>query len=247
MLVDTDLATQADPSASASQCRMPDPIHFENLNSNLAEVRRLAEIHTKMTGTGPGRRHNVAILNKSGIVMIVSCWEAFVEDLASHAFTWLLDHADAPSAFPRRVLTLASKDLREAEDARRVWELADTGWRAVLARHREEMLRRSVGRLNTPRPKQVDDLFGDLLGLGAFSSSWRWHNVSNGSIKQRLEELVTLRGEIAHRVVASQPVKKRDVEAAADLVLCLSIASSNHVRTFLMSKVNIEPWPRYEF
>ncbi len=225
---------------------MADPIHFENLNSNLKEVRRLAEIHAKVTGIARGRRHNVAILNKSGIVMIVSCWEAFIEDLASHAFDWLLGHANAPIAFPRRVLTLASRELREDNDHRRVWELADSGWRAVLQRHRDEILRRNVGRLNTPRPKQVDDLFGDLLGLDRLSSTWRWHNVNNPNIKQRLEELVTLRGEIAHRVVASRPVNKRDVEDAADLVGSLSIASSNVVRKFLMSKIAIEPWPEYE-
>jgi hypothetical protein len=51
---------------------MADPIHFENLNSNISEVLRLVEIHTKMTGSGRGRRHNVAILNKSGIVLMVS-------------------------------------------------------------------------------------------------------------------------------------------------------------------------------
>lgn len=52
----------------------------------------------------------MAILNKSGIVLAVSCWEAFVEDLASHAFNWLLEHAKAPTVFPRKVLTLASRE-----------------------------------------------------------------------------------------------------------------------------------------
>lgn len=226
---------------------MADPIHFDNLNSNVKEVLRLVEIHAKMTGTAPGRRHNVAILNKSGIVLIVSCWEAFVEDLAAHAFSWLLDRAKSPNVFPTRVLTLASKDLRDAQDARRVWELADTGWRDVLTRHRDETLRRSVGRLNTPRPKQVDELLAELLGIATFSSCWRWHNVQNDRVKQRLEDLVTLRGEIAHRVVSSRAVKKRHVEAAAELIQCLAVTSSNTVRKFLMSKVDAPPWPVYKF
>jgi hypothetical protein len=137
------------------------PPHVKNVNSNIKEVRRLVEIHATMTGSQRGRRYNVAILNKSGIVLAVACWEAFIEDLASEAFTWLLDRATSPTVFPNRVLTLASKELRNSPDARRVWELAEGGWRAVLAGHKDELLRLSVGRLNTPRPKQVDDLFGD--------------------------------------------------------------------------------------
>jgi RiboL-PSP-HEPN len=226
---------------------MPDPIHFDNLNSNVKEVLRLIAIHTKMTGTGRGRRHNVAILNTSGIVMMVSCWEAFVEDLASHAFTWLLDRASSPTVFPPKVLTLASKELREAQDARRVWEIADAGWRNVLLRHRDETLKRSVGRLNTPRPKQVDELFSDLLGIAKISTCWRWHNVQNDAITQRLEDLVTMRGEIAHRVVSSRAVLKRDVETAAELVQCLAVTTSNTVRKFLIGKTTVAPWPTYKF
>jgi hypothetical protein len=114
-----------------------------------------------------------------------------VEDLAAHAFSWLLERAEDPTVFPSKVLTLASKELRSSSDARKVWELAGLGWRTALATHRDDTLRRSVGRLNTPRPKQVDELFSDLLGIASFSTCWHWHNVQNDKIKQRLEDLVT--------------------------------------------------------
>lgn len=127
-----------------------------------------------------------------------------------------------------------------------MWELAEAGWRAVLARHKDESLRRTVGKLNTPRPKQVDELFADLLGIASFSSGWLWHSTSNAKVKQSLEDLVTLRGEIGHRVVASRPVQKADVVQAAKLVQRLAVVSSNTVRKFLMTRVSEEPWSRYE-
>jgi hypothetical protein len=225
----------------------PHPIHIENLLSNITEVQRLVEIHATLTGSARGRRHNVAILNKSGIVLVVACWEAFVEDLASHAFAWLLEKADSPAAFPRKVLSLSCKELREAQDANRVWELAGTGWRTVLARHRETVLKRSTGRLNTPRPKEVDELFSDLLGMASISSCWKWHNVPNDRIKQNLDDLVTLRGEIAHRVESSRPVVKKDVVAATDLVQRLAVTSSNIVRQFLLARGKGEPWGTYNY
>jgi hypothetical protein len=222
------------------------PQHVDSLNSNIEEVRSLVAIHEKMTGAARGRRHKVAVLNKAGIVLAVSCWEAFVEDLARHSFDWLLHRAETPAVFPRKVLTLASKELRLDQDAGRVWELADKGWRAVLAKHRDQVLRESVGRLNTPRAKQVDALFSDLLGISQLSSSWRWHNVANDRIKNALEDLVTRRGEIAHRVVASRSVTKKDVKDSTTLVIRLATTSSNTIRQFLMSKVPAEaPWAEY--
>ncbi len=222
------------------------PLHFENLRVNLVEVTRLVEIHTELTGDARGRRHGVAILNKSGIVLVVACWEAFVEDLATHAFNWLLAHANGPDAFPKKVLTLASKEYREAPDARRVWELAGDGWRAALEKHKADVLKRHVGKLNTPRAAQVDALFGDLVGLALVSQSWVWGGVSNAKVKGSLEELVTRRGEIAHRVKTSRPVLKKEVRSASDLVERLAIRSSNTARTFLMTKiVGPEPWPEF--
>jgi hypothetical protein len=51
------------------------PPHVRLLVSNVVEVESLLKIHRKLTGPGPGRRH-VEVLNKSGIVVLVACWEA---------------------------------------------------------------------------------------------------------------------------------------------------------------------------
>ena len=70
----------------------------------------------------------------------------------------------------------------------------------------------------------------------------KWRGTSNTRVKQALEDLVTRRGEIAHRVTSSHPVRKRDVVNAAELVLKLSVVSSNAVRQFLMTRAQGEPW-----
>jgi hypothetical protein len=65
-------------------------------------------------------------------------------------------------------------------------------------------------------------------------------------IKQTLDDLITLRGEIAHRVVSSRSVKKHEVTDAANLGLRLAATSSNTMRRFLMTRVNEEPWEEFE-
>jgi hypothetical protein len=131
------------------------PQHVQDFSHNMDEVGRLLDIHQKLTGSGPGRRHNVEVLNRSALVLTVACWEAFIEDLAESAFDFMLRHAKKPTVFPNRVLALASKKLREHRDESKVWDLAASGWRSVLRKHRQAVLRRYIGSFNTPRPKQV--------------------------------------------------------------------------------------------
>ena len=97
----------------------PLPLHLQNLLNNLEEVWRLLEIHEGLSGSGPGRRHNLEILNRSALVLLVACLEAFLEDLARHAFDWMLANASEPTLLPARVLTPHRKDsaLTRTSDA----------------------------------------------------------------------------------------------------------------------------------
>lgn len=210
---------------------------------------RLAEIHEEISGTGPGRRakYDVEILNKSGIVLLVATWEAYVEDLATAAFDALFAAATTHDVFPAKVLTLAARELRSAADERRLWELAGTGWQAVLLRHRQTVLDRYVGTLNTPKPEQVDGLFAELIGLVDLSSHWRWTKTTADQARKRLTELVELRGDIAHRVKTTRKVTKAEVVRARDFTSRLAAVSSNQVRRHAHGLVGKFPWGSVQF
>ena len=95
------------------------------------------------------------------------------------------------------------------------------------------MIKRYVGRLNSPRPKQVDELFENLIGLRAISKFWKWQGTSNKRVLDRLDKLITLRSEIAHRVSTGTSVRKSQVDDARDLIGHLSALSSNQVSDHL--------------
>jgi hypothetical protein len=191
-------------------------------------VRRLTDIHTAVAGSGPGHKHDVEVLNKSAVVLLVACWEAFVEDLAVEAFETLLADASRPSMFPHKVLVLASKDLREHSDERKVWALAGDGWKTVLRTHGKKALSKFVSPLNTPRAEQCDRLFKSLIGV-SLSPCWHWQGMSLGRAQATLDELITLRGEIAHRVAASRPVRKKYVRAMRIFVARLAACSHDSI------------------
>lgn len=220
--------------------------HINIFNENIKAINRLVDIHEELTGRGAGYRSNVEVLNKSGIVLLVACWEAFVEDLASHSFEFLLAHATTHNTFPAKVLTQASKAFWDSKDERGVWSLAGDGWHIVLESHRNKILNDYLGNFNTPRAAQIDTLFESLLGLSRLSSNWKWRNMSAAQAKKKLGDLITLRGAIAHRVSTSRAVTKKYLWNNALFVAKLVVICSDVLRAFIYTRTGEYPWMEFE-
>ena len=214
---------------------------------NIKDVQRLLKIHTQLTGTRPGRRAGVEVLNKSGILLVTACWEAYVEDLAAEAFDFLLGNCSTPQEFPKRVRVLASESLRTDMDSSRVWDLAGSGWQAVLRNHRKAVLDKHIGTFNTPRPTQVDSLFEKLIGLKKLSGSWYWPGMSPRSAKEKLDMYITLRGDIAHRVSSAGGITKPAVRDYSKFVHRIVVKSNNTVRQYLRRSTGKTPWVQAKY
>lgn len=218
------------------------PEHIKNIIKNREEILLLHSMHGRLAGKSRGKKHNVEVLNKSAIVLLVACWEAYVEDLAEIAFEFLLTNLNEPTNFPAKVLSLASKELVKDEDKTKIWQLAGDGWMKVLEAHKDKVKERYIGKLNTPRPKQIDELFECLIGVRGLSAKWYWQGASNEKVLQRLDKLITTRGEIAHRVATSKSVRKVEVEKNVNFLGNLSVKLSNQVGQYLTDATGKEPW-----
>ncbi len=221
--------------------------HMANFTSNMAEVDRLLAIHGEIAGETPGRKRDVAVLSKSAVVLLVASWEACMEDLAVAAFDILLNEAKDHAVFPGKVRAQASAALRSNKNDLNVWQLADDGWRKVIEDHKESVLERFVGKLNTPRPDQINSMFLSLVGLPSLSDSWQWRSMTPATASQKLNDLVTLRGDIAHRVSTPQAVHKAKVTSYTAFVTRLAVLSHNALRKHLSSRLGFHPWHEYEY
>src|SRR6266446_1693695 len=132
---------------------------------NTNEVQQLVEFHEEKTGTKPGRRFGVEVLNKSAIVLLTACWEAFIEDTASVGFEFVLKEIPDPSRLPDGVRKRVAKLLKEDKNELKVWDLAQTGWRQTLVDYKQQMLHKHVSFFNTPKAENIDDLFDALLDI----------------------------------------------------------------------------------
>jgi hypothetical protein len=180
----------------------------EAFEQNRADIDQLLEIHSKYAGRGVGLKHGVEVLNRAGIVFITACWESYVEDMAKEMFDLLLREATSPSMIPMKVRELATRPIFDQKDSRKIWDLADTGWRSVLVAHREAVMKRWLDPFNTPKTEQVKALYADLLGIPDISSSWRWKGSTPKKASDRLDEYITVRGNIAHRTKHDETVYK---------------------------------------
>src|SRR2546422_11022276 len=104
----------------------------QRFDQNKKDIDELWRILQTVAGEGVGRKHGVDVLNRAAIVFVTACWESFIEDLATEAFDFMLSKVLSADKIPAKVRDHATKPLFDQKDSRKVWDIADAGWRAVL-------------------------------------------------------------------------------------------------------------------
>jgi len=212
---------------------------------NIKQAISLLNIHEEKTGDKPGRRYDVEILNKSCVVLTTACWEAFVEDIVSYALKYLLDNCSSPSVLPKYLLKTVAEEVRQDKHELRVFDLASEGWRKVMIEHKDNMLRKHLGPFNTPKFGNVDALMKKVLGIDKISKCWYWKGMSNKNARKKLDEYISLRGSIAHRLTTNGSVTKTQADDYAVFVMRIAIKTSNRLRRYVHNIAGNYPWPEF--
>ena len=228
--------------------RLDNAPHVLAWRKNIAEVDRLLEIHKQLSGDAPGRRRDVQVLNKSALIMLLACWEAYVEDLAKNSFEFMLEKASSPKIFPDFVLAIAGKEVKNG-GAVDLWSLAGSGWKTALQHHKQKILDKYIVKssFNTPSAENIDKLFSELIGLTAISREWFWPKMKNDAALTKLKNLIERRCEIAHRVESSSPVLKKDIEIYRSLISRMAVITHNRALALIYLRTKRKPWRRYRF
>jgi len=214
------------------------PPHIERLRSNVAEVKRLVAIHGQLTGIGPGRRHDVQVLNKSAVLLVVASWESFIEALILSSAQFLSENAETIADIPDKTKLCISNRLKRENHDNAIWALAGLGWKEqILAEAKDR-----TSRLHTPKATNIDELFMSIIGLPKLSSHWHWPGAKHENVSARLSMLLDLRHEIAHGVETSRSVTKKYVEESNVFMIRLAAISSNRVRMHLIGITHKIPW-----
>ncbi len=219
------------------------PPHIEIFTENMTEVNRLLDIHSELTGTGVGRRHNVQILNKSAVLILVATWESYMEDLALVTTECLTHGVTTPDLLPEELKKTTAKRLEKEKHDNEVWLLAGDGWKDAVSSSTVKL----VERLNTPSAANIDRLFQSTVGFKNLSRQWTWKGSSNQSVLDRLDRLLTIRHEVSHQVHSARSINKAYVQKSTQLVARISAVSTNRMRTHVRKVTGIVPWQRFKY
>lgn len=182
------------------------------------------------------------VLNKSAVVLITAFWEAYCEDLAAEAIDHLVRHASTPEELSKQLRKLVADELKSARNELAVWKLAGDGWREVLTRRLEEMrVERNRG-LNTPKTVNINDFFEKAVGIQKISDAWHWQGMTAEQAARKLDRYVTLRGDIAHRGVASKSISRRTATNFLDHATTLVKKTGGRVNSVMKERTGVGIW-----
>lgn len=98
-------------------------------------------------------------------------------------------------------------------------------------------------RLSTPNSKNVDALFERLFGLKAVSNSWTWRGMTCGQARSKLDKILALRHQIAHKARVRGMVRRGTVLSYLHFVHRLAICLYNHTARYAATLLG-KPAPR---
>jgi hypothetical protein len=221
---------------------MPNTQAYANFQENKKDVDQLWAIHQEYAGGGAGRKYGVEVINKAVIVFITACWESYIEDLAREAFAILLSSAPTPTALPAKIRDAVTRPIFDQKDSRKVWDLADAGWKTLMQAHGKDVLEKWIGSFNTPKTTQIDNLFLELFGMARLSLCWKWKKMPADRAASRLDDYVTMRGNIAHRTEHDAAVVKDQGVAYLNHVTLLIDHTEKATFAHLQTIIGRDPW-----
>jgi hypothetical protein len=172
------------------------------------------------------------------VVFDVVLLETYVEALVTEGQEFLLRELDDFSKFGWEVLLPVSEDLKQRKDQRSVWALAGAGWKDELRKRRKALLEG----FHTPRPENIDDLVFITLGLKDVSKNWKWSGASNETVRKRLNELITLRGAIAHDLLSAPKLTFDEYIKQGSFSVKTCTLLANQIRDHIQALTGKIPW-----
>jgi len=210
--------------------------------------------------------YDAEVLLKSAIVFIVTCWDAYIKQLLTSSFDFMIGNANNPDIFPVQVRMIAAENLlppkpnaddpdktqhsmlkeRESWHQERwkkdIWSLAGSGWIELLRNNKDKVIEQYAGRFQIPRPDRIDSLFANVIGLRRLSFTWAWDNMSNEEAIHCLNILLNLRGDIVHQNRPHRKVCIGDIDYYTVFIEKMAGISANAVRRYIYDQIQIHPW-----
>lgn len=179
----------------------------ESFDQNFSDIDCLIDLHEtllEMEGEDDDGEiwdfsSHKSVVIKSSIVLMVSHWEAYVEDICSEAIKHIVENAESSEPLPKELKKRISKEISKDNNELKMWDLSGDSWRSLLSSRLSDYQEQRNWKFNSPKSQQVVNFFCEYLGVKDISTKWKYKDYSPKDCKEKLDEIVEVRGAIAHR------------------------------------------------
>ncbi len=124
-------------------------------------------------------------------------WETFIENICIEGAGILVTEVGDVAKLPNGIKSKIATELRESKNPLHLWQIAGDGWKNAFKSKVVKLCDGQSGGLNTPNYKNVSKLLDDIFGL-KLEAHWRWQGMTSKAAIAKLDQIVELRGGIAH-------------------------------------------------
>jgi hypothetical protein len=166
-----------------------------NFDFAIDDVNRLLRLHDAETKRERGRpSRQVEVFKRAGVILSVTAWESFFEDTIRGCAERHIAAAASPTDAQKLFNSVAQAWLQGSPKPPELAKWTADGWKDLLRRKLDADLQA----LNTPNTENLKALSKRYLKTD-ITAHWFWKRTSAVGAATRLDKLIRLRGELAHR------------------------------------------------
>ena len=205
---------------------------FRNFESGLRDPRALISTHASICAGLPGKK-KLGHLTRSGIFMACAAWEYYVESLMVESAEFFNSSLSSPNNLPKHVQKAIAQSVKTDKNELAVLSLSGLGWKIVYL----NMVKAKTDKLNTPKSHNLVPLFKSHVGIDDIVTAW-------SSEEKAINDVVSMRGDIAHQGSHAPYVKISTLTETVDLIRAYAVETDNMVSTFLRDNTpqKKKPW-----
>ncbi len=170
-----------------------------NFRQAMKDVQCLLDLHDTKTLCRRGRPvESLEVLKRSALILTVTAWETFIEDVITGIFEDRLKAAKSVDDIKEPFLACANSWLYPTESKRKrkpadLMYWTQDNWKHLLKKRFDEELER----FHTPKSDNIRKLSKCYAGFD-LTLHWKWQRQSPKSACDRLDTLIKRRGKLVH-------------------------------------------------
>lgn len=219
----------------------------KKFEQNIDDIEVLLEIHGLLEDMGNDSNKpipkNFDVLFRSATVLLVSNWEAYIEDICSEALEFLIENISDSKNIPKEIKKQISKEIQsKAKNEIEMWELAGDGWKTYLKNRLGKLKEGRDRSFNTPKSIQTSEFIKQTLGIENIQTSWKFDGLESAKVSKKLDHLVSVRGEIAHRGVVKDKLDSKWVTDHLEFIRKLSSKTGGQINASIKKSTGKSLW-----